>query len=340
MPKTAPKRVALFALTDAKYGGWVTYTAHLKRGFEANGLEARVLRVGEHTESKSRPWSQGLNYQNISRARAAEICQIADIAIIAVAAPKRVEDTDLLLNYGAALVIHDPTEIKGNVKNVLSSCKHPVIVVRRAMVPHVLEAGADAIFIKHPYLPDPELPSPRCRHAVAYSRVDFDKNTGVIAEANEQVPDDKRVLIYGAENRLYTHHKLDKEAPNWRKCYQGEYNGKTPWAGKRLADSAYMAVDLSTIKGDGGGTQYTHLEAFDSGAALVLHENWMVGDPKDPENEVAEAAYFVSDAEDLAALLVAQPDPDERMKMAEAGRHILAEHEAGKIAKEYEEALS
>ena len=40
-----------------------------------------------------------------------------------------------------------------------------------------------------------------------------------------------------------------------------------------LKDAKYM-VDMSIIKGDGGGTQYTFLEAIYQDCVLVLHEEW------------------------------------------------------------------
>ena len=39
--------------------------------------------------------------------------------------------------------------------------------------------------------------------------VDFDKNTDIILKANQLIGNSKkRVHIFGAENRLYVHHKL------------------------------------------------------------------------------------------------------------------------------------
>ena len=37
-----------------------------------------------------------------------------------------------------------------------------------------------------------------------------------------------------------------------------------------LKDAKYM-IDMSIIKGDGGGTQYTFLEAFNQDTVLILH---------------------------------------------------------------------
>ena len=41
-----------------------------------------------------------------------------------------------------------------------------------------------------------------------------------------------------------------------------------------LKDAKYM-IDMSIIKGDGGGTQYTFLEAIHQDTVLILHLDWI-----------------------------------------------------------------
>ena len=41
-----------------------------------------------------------------------------------------------------------------------------------------------------------------------------------------------------------------------------------------LKDADYM-IDLSVIKGDGGGTQYSFLEAIHQDCVLILHNEWI-----------------------------------------------------------------
>jgi hypothetical protein len=38
---------------------------------------------------------------------------------------------------------------------------------------------------------------------------------------------------------------------------------------------AKFVVDLSVLKHDAGGTQYTFLEAIHNGFALIIHRNWL-----------------------------------------------------------------
>ena len=59
-------------------------------------------------------------------------------------------------------------------------------------------------------------------------------------------------------------------------------------------------VDMTWIKNDGNGTQYTFLEAIHSDCAIVLNRKWLEieGDFKEGYN-----CYAVSNAEELKELL-------------------------------------
>lgn len=330
-------RIALFALTSVRTGGWVTSLAHLQFGLKAAGHEALVFRVGERTETHGRAWNMGLSYQNVSRSRAAALCGLADAALIVVSTPRRVEDTELLLRYGAGLLIHDPTELKG-VGSVLAASKKPILVYRKAMVQHIEDNGAEALHVPAPYARLGTLPPTPVHNAVAHSRIDFDKNTDVIAAANLLLPPEKRIQIYGTENRLYTHHKLSKEAPEWRANYHGEFKGESLHSGTEVAAKGGYVVDMSTIKGDGGGTQATFLEGWDVGRSVVLHKDWLVGDAE--KDEVADAATFVDSPEALAQA-VAEGPPEKVWKAQQrAAAAILDSHDAVSVASRIEEYLS
>ena len=57
---------------------------------------------------------------------------------------------------------------------------------------------------------------------VSISRIDFDKNTDIILNANKLINDEsKKIYCFGAENRIYVHHKLkDLEIDHLLKVYQ------------------------------------------------------------------------------------------------------------------------
>ena len=64
-------------------------------------------------------------------------------------------------------------------------------------------------------------------------------------------------------------------------------------------------IDLSAIHNDGGGSQYTFLEAIYQGAALVLNEKWVAN-----TNSVFKDKYncfVVKDEKDLVKLLKKWP---------------------------------
>ena len=60
---------------------------------------------------------------------------------------------------------------------------------------------------------------------------------------------------------------------------------------------------MSTISGDGGGTQYTFLEAADAGTGLLLNADWLTGRPDD---EILPYAHFTK-PENLADAIKNKP---------------------------------
>ena len=45
-------------------------------------------------------------------------------------------------------------------------------------------------------------------YSLCISRIDFDKNINLILHANKLLDETKKIYLFGAENRLYVHHKL------------------------------------------------------------------------------------------------------------------------------------
>lgn len=319
----------LFYLSDVRFGGWPTFTAHLMMGLAGNGIKPRLFRVAKHTEGFLRDFGYGLRYQNISLERAT---QIADGGLIVVAAPKRYPARRMLMTYGAALVVHDPTELKGEAGEGLHACRQ-VFTVRRENLPLLTKLGAtNPTFQPHPYRRCGPLPAFSNRAtACSISRIDFDKHTDIILEANELLTNGFRVDIYGAENRLYTHHKLGQQWPDWRKSYKGQFPAEGPWGGFKIARRYRAMVDMSVIAGDGGGTQYTHLEAMDAGADVILNAGWLVG----PTCESEQYASVARDARELAALLL-RDDDDEMLALLRSNYDgVLKRHDACTIADNY-----
>jgi hypothetical protein len=267
--------VHLVYLAAPRTGGWVSYTAHLAAGLRQAGHWPAIRKLGKRTERTPRPFGMGLQYINTSLPMLRALAVHGERVLIVAAEAKQAPAVADLRTLGAGLVVHDPNELKGDAFAAATTRRDRLFVVRPAMRDRV----PGSVFVPHPYQRASIQPGARPVHAVAYSRLDWDKHTDIIAAANASLPPPLRVQVHGTENRMYTHHKLDSQWPAWRDDYHGAMPRDTVHAGARLAAAAWYAVDLSVIKGDGGGTQYTFLEALDGGAALVISDKWLTGDP-------------------------------------------------------------
>ena len=140
---------------------------------------------------------------------------------------------------------------------------------------------------------------------LSISRIDFDKHTELILKANRLINDDK-IYIFGAENRLFVHHTLSKLGlkEDFEKYWMKKFPKNLPLTdsnSNNLLNNCEYVADMSIIKGDGGGTQYTFLEAIYNDCVLILHKDWVnqgrlfkdkhncyvVGDTDKPEQEIA-----------------------------------------------------
>jgi hypothetical protein len=86
---------------------------------------------------------------------------------------------------------------------------------------------------------------------------------------------------------------------------------------------------MSIIKKDGGGTQYTFLEAANANTHLILHDEWQ------PTGLLQQYAHTCTTPEQLAELCNTElPD---RTEQAQA---LLAHHNATTVAKRYATTLN
>jgi hypothetical protein len=237
-------------------------------------------------------------------------------SIITATTQKFTHETDALVSVGATVIIHDPTELKGDIPAILRRAAS-VVTIRPINVVNLEKQGIASTYIPHPYMRNPNVFSKRLLWAGAFSRIDWDKGTHFIIDANDKLPEDKQIRIHGACNRMYAHHKLPD---NWESYYAGPFSATNLWGGAILASRYQWAVDMSTISGDGGGTQYTFLEAIDAGTALMLNEGWVTGRPDD---ELLGYATFTK-PEDLAEAIKEAPTV--------YGDALLEKHDAIAIA--------
>ena len=291
------EKIALFYLAKPKYGGWVTFTSHLLKSFQQLQIPVFLFKIGNKTESKQRHFNDDVNYQNVNLTTAINISK--NYKTIITAQDKNFLDaTDKLLQNNANLIVHDPTEMKTELIETIKKNNIEPITIRNINCDNLLEMGIKSKFIQHPYIRYNNKIIDKTDFAVATSRLDFDKHTEIIVEANKKL--DKKIKIYGAENRLYTYFKLKKIDENWDKNYYGTFSNHTGNIYNILNTHKFM-VDMSAIKKDGGGSQYTFLEAWDSGCVVVLNKKWNIN--SDDTMKANINCLFVNNSDDLVNLL-------------------------------------
>ena len=126
-----------------------------------------------------------------------------------------------------------------------------------------------------------------------------------------KVERDKRVTAISS-----TYHKLREldsmKEDDSKSCYRGSFN-KTKEAIHKILAPAKFVVDLSTIRDDGGGTQYTFLEAIEHGCALVLNKKWIT---KHSVFKPGVNCFSISNENELQDLLNNDPDTQDITKKA------------------------
>src|SRR5215212_6897936 len=149
-------------------------------------------------------------------------------------------------------------------------------------------------------------------YAVSISRVDYGKHIDIITDANKLIMSSKNsnnnnnnnnkpIKIYGPFNPKYVHHKLGKET--FKQYYYGTFEKSFAAVSKILSKAKFM-VDLSVIRHDGGGTQYTFLEAVHNNTALIMNRKWIEDvDPKYRDFKEGYNCYAVSNGQELAEII-------------------------------------
>ena len=250
------------------YGGWVTFTAHLNLKYNYP-----LFKIGKRTEPNKRNYGYGVQYQNL---KMEDILQKSNLMITAI--DKHYYEYLPYFPKGTLLVIHDPTELKGKENPILKHIHNFKILTIRETVQKFLKENfnIDSEFKVHPFFEyEKDCKEPLNYKTVSVSRIDFDKNTDLLLKANLQLEQEKKIQIFGAENRLYVHHKLAQL--NFKDYWKGKYNKEYPllYEDKDILRGCKYMIDMSTIKNDGGGTQYTFLEAIYNDCVLILHDDWI-----------------------------------------------------------------
>lgn len=310
----------IFMLPGNPQGGCISYTVHLYRGLEQLGYEPRIIRTSARTQDKLTPFAGGLLQQRMSVEDAVKATRSAPTIICYAFWKDSADDICRLVGAGATYTVHALVELTQGAIDLHKRLGRPLVAIREELCAPLRKEGVDARYGRHPFIPA-GVEHQKGIRAIAATRVDFCKHTEIVAEANLNYLLDEPIVIYGEENRMFTHHTLDKKHPGWRQNYRGKYiNGTAP----QLIGAAEKAIDLtawSVAKGDGGGSQYAFLEAWDAGCILVINSQWVERHPK-ADLQPGSNCLAIADARELADAVRAPVDQG----MIRAGRDMLASH--------------
>jgi glycosyltransferase involved in cell wall biosynthesis len=296
----------LFYLSDYWYGGCTTFTAHLLHIL----TRKYIICLTKAFEKDIGVFGYGIHYQRKPMEFLDEIKRmfIADMF-------RNFHLLDKLKDKDITIVVHDPGEIFN--ENVDYLKKWNVIVIRKTVLAHLKrEYGIKAKFLYHPFYPYKNFASNieekeeseniitinnnDKTEAVSISRIDAHKNIDVILRANKKIKKNP-VKIYGLLNASYVYHNLKKL--DFDKHYHGMFDKSFSQVSAILGKSKFM-VDLIEIPNDGGGTQYTFLEAIYNNSAIILNRKWIeTVDKKYRDFKEGYNCYAVSDEQELVEML-------------------------------------
>lgn len=331
--------VALFFMHRQFGGGATSFTVHLYRGMQRAGLAPVILRLAPRTESRERPFSryEGVTYRNVNIDEAVRTVSTTPSLMTAAVHSKELpfapDAIPRLMQAGMRVVTHDPNEYK--VYDYIPHMTQPPFCIR----PTMKKFFPKSVFIPHPYVREFEETryerGERELLAVSVARVSFVKRSLMILEANELLSKRDRIVLRGAENRLYTRHKILPRFPNFE---QGGTGFPMTWgASARECRRGKFAVDMTYFPDDGGGTQYSLMEAWDAGTVNIVHEDWLryAG-----EMQAGVNCLQVADHRELAKVVATGRNRDVA-DVVDAGYHALSEHhDPVRVARRYYRELT
>lgn len=270
-------KIALIQLADMQYGGIPTYIKHVMAGLEAFDVYSVYLYFSQRPK---RMYSDiGFRALNIPFNR--ERLESYDAIFIASgfvdAGKEKYIEPLLRLNVKKTILFHDPPEFeKSPFKNYLDrfDCVLQDRTTNMAWFSKEYPS-IKARLILHPYGRACSNEIKKENLAVDIARIDWDKHQDIIVKQANMIRG--KLKFYGALNKQYEYHRLTPL--DWSKYYYGKFKDPID-----VLRPAKVMVDMSAIKKDGGGTQYTFMEAMDAGCALVLNEKWGEEVFKDGEN--------------------------------------------------------
>lgn len=342
--------VALFyCLRQVWPSGMTSFTAHLSKALDAAGLAPTVYRP---SRLHSNPFLSFGGYKNVmcqrvTVDRALSIAASMPSIIVASGHPRHLPSPDLierLMERGARLVLHDPTEFANHnpestlEKPVPPKLRTPPIVIRESM----LRFFPSATHILHPYARHwkPAWAARRKKCAVCTARIATAKRPRLILQTNRLLPKKLRIELRGSVNRMVAY--------GLTKTYSDVYTmpktvvsyPQTFEAPVELCAQYRYHVDMSVFPMDGGGTQYAQLEAIDAGCVPVMSTDWFAGLGPLKSSSFVPGTHVLSVGSPLAlADLLTNGHPNEQAVLRAGQAMLRALHDPELVGRQYRATL-
>ena len=300
------ERQYFFIADNYLYGGCVTFTAHLMHLLGRKWFR----RITNRFEREFKEFGYGISYQNVT----AKVLDFAEKPFI----------TDMFKNFhllekmkrtDLTVVIHDSTEISRENEPYLKYWN--IICIRKAFQQYLKEKyDLNPKFLYHPFHAYPVQSNNNIgdgddhsiahrTEAVSISRTDHGKHTDIILNANKLITsknksNDNAIKIYGPFNSEYINPFGQKQ---FKQYYCGIFD-RSFEAVSNILNKAKFMVDLTVLPHDGGGTQYTFLEAIHNETALIINRKWIVDvDSKYCDFKEGYNCFAVSNEKELAEII-------------------------------------
>jgi len=327
-------KINLIYLSPWNVGGFATFTAHMYHGLKAEGWDVNVLRCNkDREEGHARTMKHhGTVYQNVTVAQAVRAAKKDLTLITAVARPDDLADEDTvkkLFRAGAYIFVQSTQEFKQfpHLEELkLREAGERVLVIRERL---------QGYFKRSKYVPHPYVRSRfgtaaqeqwvRRKAACSIAMIATNKHPYMLCDANQALKADKRIVFLGKE----TTHFLRMNLMDRYRHYKPGIGFVGSAQAVALAKDFRINVDLSVYSGDGGGTQYSFLEAMDAGCINILHKRWA---KEKGDMEIDKNCYVVTDAQELVNLVENIGWPDYR-DMRRAVEKTLDNHHPSVISK-------
>jgi len=284
-----------------------------------NNLKKTILHLSKNNEKKSRNFGYNIKYKNINLDNLQERKDL----LITVIKDNYFKIFSELNEKGSLntkfLVLHDPRDLSSRMIPYLK--KWNLITIRKTMQDYLKYVyNLDSIFLYHPFYPYPTYCTKlniEKNNAISISRIGYGKNIDILVEANKKLSNNS-IDLYGCITPRYVYLTFGKDNKDFNNSYHGKFE-KSFFTLSKLLSGYKFVVDLSLIKYDGGGTQYTFLEAIHDGCALILHRKWIEDTSKYYKKGYCDFiegynCFAVENSNELVELIKRNPDTSEIVK--------------------------